>query len=227
MPTTVTKYINNNWTVPELASFSSEIMDFEPFITTDGKRLYFGSRRAINNIIPQRSKIWYLTKNNSIWTDLKLIEPPFDSLFVMYVSFSNDKNMFFTGIENGRQYIFESRYINGKYQKPERLSDSINIDGWIAHPYISPNEDYLIFDVKDSDSSKGSTDLFISFKGKDGKWRKAINMGDLINTEIGEMCASVSPDGKYLFFCRYTDMNNGDIYWVKSSIIDKLRADEQ
>ena len=33
--------------------------------------------------------------------------------------------------------------------------------------------------------------------------------------------ASISPDGKYLFFGR-----NGDIYWVRTKIIEELKPDE-
>ena len=35
----------------------------------------------------------------------------------------------------------------------------------------------------------------------------------VINTDQCEMCASVSPDGKYLFFHRGAE-DIGDIYWI-------------
>lgn len=218
----VTEFQNGKWSSPKLASFSNSIMDFEPFICPNGNQLYFGSSKRLS---PDKVsyKIWHLTKKGKEWTNLQPIDSPFDSLFVMYVSFSNKRNMYYTGKENGKQYIFESQFVDGKYKPPEKMSDSINIGGWIAHPYIAPNENYMIYDIKNREDSKGSTDLYISFKNRNGRWKKAINMGDAVNTEHGEMCASVSPDGKYLFFCRYTNKNDGDIYWVSTSIIDDLK----
>jgi Tol biopolymer transport system component len=38
-------------------------------------------------------------------------------------------------------------------------------------------------------------------------------LGPEINTDQCEMTASVSPDGKYLFFHRGGE-DNGDIYWI-------------
>jgi hypothetical protein len=37
------------------------------------------------------------------------------------------------------------------------------------------------------------------------------------------MCASLSPCGKYLIFSRFTD-GKSDLYWINTSIIDKLNA---
>jgi hypothetical protein len=58
----------------------------------------------------------------------------------------------------------------------------------------------------------------------DGSWTKAKNMGPIINATKTEFGASVSPDGKYLFFHRRIN-GNGDIYWVDAGIIDALKAD--
>ncbi|MCK5148631.1 hypothetical protein KAR48_17890 [bacterium] len=54
-----------------------------------------------------------------------------------------------------------SRYENGRYSLPEKLSNAINAP-FAAHPYIAPDESYLIFD------SNG--ELFVSFHYENGKW---------------------------------------------------------
>jgi Tol biopolymer transport system component len=49
-------------------------------------------------------------------------------------------------------------------------------------------------------------------------------MGGLINTATQETYPTVSPDGKYLFFTRYTNEKSSmDVYWVSAKIIDRLR----
>ena len=79
--------------------------------------------------------------------------------------------------------------------------------------------------IWDSDRAggHGATDLYISFRMPDGTWGLPVNMGDKINTASSEMFASVSPDSKTLFFCRYENFDKGDIYWVDAKLIESLR----
>lgn len=63
-----------------------------------------------------------------------------------------------------------------------------------------------------------NSDLFISYRKKDGSWTVAIKLGPQINTDKYEGIATVSPDGKCLFFNR-----DNDIYWVSAKFIDELR----
>jgi hypothetical protein len=85
-----------------------------------------------------------------------------------------------------------------------------------AHPFIAPDESYLIFDVAVSGYIR---DLFICMRKPDGTWTKAINLGSPVNTYEGsEMCPFVSRDGKYFFFCR-----GGTEFWVDASFIERFR----
>ena len=94
---------------------------------------------------------------------------------------------------------------------------------WTAHPFIAPDESYLIWDSERPDGF-GDSDLYISFKQSDGTWGKAINMGETINSDKWDAYATVTSDGKYLMFNRGISKGNIDIYWVDASIIDTLRA---
>ena len=75
----------------------------------------------------------------------------------------------------------------------------------------------------------GGSDLYISYRQDDGSWRKAINLGEKINTEAWDAAGYVTPDGKYFFFNRM--VNSGaegslpdvDIYWVDAQFIEALR----
>ena len=71
----------------------------------------------------------------------------------------------------------------------------------------------------------GGSDLYISFRQKDGSWGPAINMGDKVNSDNWDAYASVTPDGKYILFNRGIDEDNEnvDIYWVDAKIIETLR----
>ena len=89
-------------------------------------------------------------------------------------------------------------------------------------PFIAPDETYIIWDGQ-RDSAVRNAELYISFRQKDGSWGEAIKMGDTINTEASEFAASVTPDGKYLFFNRNMGPGNPDTFWVDAQIIETLR----
>ena len=74
----------------------------------------------------------------------------------------------------------------------------------------------IIFSSKRLSEDKGYYDLYLSFKKGDGSWGKAIHLGKNFGEGV-KMCASLSPDGKYIFY-----MLNMDIYWVSAEIIEKL-----
>ncbi len=85
-----------------------------------------------------------------------------------------------------------------------------------AHPYIAPDESYLIVDAQPD--GMGKSLLFISFKNENGDWSKAKRFDETINKTFTENIPYVSPEGKYFFFHR-----NNDIWWVSAKVIDTLR----
>lgn len=120
-----------------------------------------------------------------------------------------------------------STQTDGRRNEPQLMNDNINTGKWTAHPFIAPDESYLIWD-SEREEGFGSTDLYISFRAEDGSWGKAINMGAAVNSDKGEMLASVTPDGKFIVFNRKADTegDNWDIYWVDATIIEQLRINQ-
>ena len=133
----------------------------------------------------------------------------------MYVSVVDNGNIYFTG-EDG---IYLATYLDDDYSSPEKLSDNINKLQYAAHPFVAPDESYIIFDAQPQD---GNAELFISFRDNDKKWTKPVKFGSDFNTSQNELCAFVSRDDKYLFFSRMSP-GKGDIYWVDAKIIETLR----
>ncbi|NQZ79426.1 MAG: PD40 domain-containing protein [Colwellia sp.] len=130
---------------------------------------------------------------------------------------------------DGIGHMSYSRRINGKYETPIKMNKAINTGKYIAHPFIAPDESYLMWDAEKEGES--TPDIFISFRQKDGSWGTAINMGDKINTAAYDQRPRVTPDGKYLFFYK-GDKNFredgsiyflGNPYWVDAQIIETLR----
>ena len=118
-----------------------------------------------------------------------------------------------------------SRVVDGQRQKPVPMSKIFNTGQWTAHPFIAPDESYLIWD-SERDGGFGESDLYISFRQQDKSWGPAINMGDAVNSSYWDAYATVTPDGKYILFQRGRDEENKDvdIFWVDARIIEELRT---
>ena len=199
----VIQYKDNRWTesvVPPRAG--------EPFISPDGKILYLGNK--------------YRERTNSGWSEVKSLGPMFDNedLGIMRLSTSAKGTYVFDDYKS--DVIRISTVKDGKHEEPRLLGKEINSGKWTAHPFIAPDESYLIWD-SEKDSGYGDNDLYISFRQQDGSWGAAINLGDKINTEFAEAYGSVSPDGKYFFYHRGFGGDTGDIFWVDAQIIENLR----
>ena len=213
------KLTGGKWSAPKLAFFSADnVMDFEPHINPQGNRLYWGSTRPlINHNKSSGLRQWYSEKNANGWEKPIPLEEPFvDGPAIMYLTSSKNGNLYFTTGEKGDKpedwVIYNSINEKGQYRSIKRMGKEINFSGkYIAHPYISPDESYIIYDGE-GNSGYGDNDLYISFN-KNGNWTEAINLGPEVNTDQSEMCPSVSPDGKYLFFHRGV-VDKGDIYWI-------------
>ena len=167
----------------------------------------------------------YRTRNETGWSDVKSLGSPFDDLPIMRLTASSKGTYFFDEFKSDfTGDIRYSRLVDGKYEEPKLLNQNIN-GGKSFHPFIAPDESYLIFDGK-REGGYGGSDLYISYRQKDSSWGAPINLGDKINTEAWEAVASVTPDGKYLFFNRNMNpgnYNNVDIFWVDAQFIETIR----
>ena len=184
----------------------------QPFVSPDGKTLHLGHR--------------YMERmDNGEWSELKKLDAPFDSLPIMRLTASANGTYFFD--EFKRDFTGDIRYsriIDGKYEEPKLLNEKINT-GRSFHPFIAPDESYILFDSK-KEGGYGDSDIYISFRQQNDEWGDPINLGAAVNTEAWEASASVTPDGKYLFFNRNMGSNkyeNVDIFWVSTAIIERLK----
>jgi hypothetical protein len=172
----------------------------------------------------------YIEHTDSGWSKLKSLGPMFDrkDLGIMVLSVSANGTIVFDDYKSDYG-IRISRIKNGKREEPKLLGKEINSGKLVAHPFIAPDESYLIWDSEREDGY-GKSDIYISFRQQDGSWGSAINMGDKINSELVENGARLTPDGKYLLFGRSEEKVKEDgstywetkDYWVDAKIIKQL-----
>lgn len=171
----------------------------------------------------------YKDRHGDGWSERKSLGPMFDrkDWGIMRLTASSKGTYVFDDYKSG-DVIRISRLKDGKRQAPKKMGPVVNTGEWTAHPFIAPDESYLIWD-SERDGGYGDSDLYISFRQKDGSWGPAINMGDKVNSDKWDAYASVTSDGKYILFNRRIDDGsnndhmNVDIYWVDAKIIETLR----
>jgi len=235
---------NGIWTIPQIAPFSSEFMDGGVVFSPDNKRIYFISQRPLEGNMNEieSNKIWFVERVGNSLTKPQLWNVPLNK-YEVGTGFSISKNgnvytaLNLTGEEDADD-IYIMRLVNGSYQEPENIGVSINSDGWEGAACISSDESYLIF----NSIREGELGLYVSFHKENDSWSKPIRLAEDIN-KGGSLFAGISPDSKYLFFVghRVTDQTNppknwetdifqgpqvnwgGDVYWVSTKIIRKLK----
>jgi hypothetical protein len=103
--------------------------------------------------------------------------------------------------------LWVSSVVNGIYQKAVNLGTPINTTFRESNPYISPDEDYIVYFSSDT-TGVGDVDLFISFR-KNNQWSKPKPLAAPINTTLGEFCPFVHQKEMKIYFCRTVTNPNG------------------
>ena len=232
-----TRLENGAWSKPKIAPFSGKYRDGGPAFSPDGKRIYFYSRRPINEDSEKMhdNDIWYVERIRGGWSRPCNLGKPVNTAFVEATPcLAANGNLYFTSNRNqykdptGNNDLFMSELKNGSYVDPKGLGSAINTSyARDSYPYIAPDESYIIFsrDSRRFDLNgkivEGERKLMICFRNRQGVWKNPIEMGSRFKKA---RFPSVSPDGKYLFFTKYTEGNNEDFYWVDARIIDNLKS---
>ncbi len=210
------KLEDKQWTSFKKANFTQgkKAGEMEPNITADGKKVYFTAYNADFS----DTKIWYAERYKNGWGQAQKLASPINQDEVMTSTLANNGDLFYTNLS--REFkTYYSPNVNGKY--PKTLKADIEFG---AHAFISPTQDYLIVDSRNKeDENRTDADLYVYFKKKDGTWTKPIPFDSEVNSSFDETVATLSPDGKYLFFSRRTKGEELDLYWVSSDVIEKLR----
>ena len=210
-------YENGRWQEPKEVRFHEEGRYGEIHLTPDGKYLLANqiTAGAAGNL---ESTIVRFVRESGIWTNPVTVGPG------MRATSTEKGDIYVTVVldyKTSLGAIGRYRFFNGNYEKVQILKGDINLDNInSSHPFIAPDESYLIFGSKRGDDASGC--LYVAFKWKDDDWSRPVPLSKRLDPSknTNHWIAAVSPDGKYLFY------NAGsDIYWVSAKIIEDLRRE--
>jgi Tol biopolymer transport system component len=202
------RFANGKWHEPQVASFSGQYSDADEFITADGKRMFFISRRPVSSDISPNAAgkydVWSMDGiANGDWGKPKNLGARVNSEgSEFFPTLTKDGTLYFgSGRKGGKGGVdlYRSRLLSGEYQEPENLGDAINSTFDEYEPFIAPDESFLVFMAAARPDGLGGYDLYISYN-RNGQWTKARNLGAPINSAADELSPKITPDGKYFFW---------------------------
>jgi outer membrane protein OmpA-like peptidoglycan-associated protein len=124
----------------------------------------------------------------------------------------------FSGQGYGNYDIYKSVYTPTGWSEPENLGKNINTEFWESSPSLSPDNRVLFFS-SNRPGGYGGKDLYISYRGSDGKWSAAQNLGPDINTAGDELAPFIHPDNQTVYYTSdgLTGYGGSDLYLLRKN----------
>ena len=222
--------LKGQWTKPVPAPFSpGSYRDIDPFLTVDGKQLFFNSNRPPDGKgdALKTFDIFVMDRlPGGKWSDPRRVDAVSSPANEVFVSATRSGNLYFSSNREGgkgKNDIYVARKTGKGYDTPKLVND-INTADTEDNPLIAPDEGYLVF----AQHVNEHNDLFISYRHGD-RWSAGESLGSLVNTEDDEYAPAFSADHKLLYFTRTRFENQkrvkpGMIYSVRISDLKLKQA---
>ena len=223
---------DGNWQPPQPVPFAAAgAAEVDPFVTLDGKYLYFSSNRPKKAGAERGDfETWVVQRAGESWGKPKLLPAPANGPSTeVFVSLDRQGTLYFasdrhTGFNLG---IFSAKPDNGGFAAPELITFS-GQDLPASNPCIAPDGSFLVFSA-DLAGGKGETDLYVSFFDKE-QWGRPQNI-PLVNSRWAEFAPAIGPQEKYLYFTservapgnRVESRPPGDIYRIPLRVVTAMR----
>lgn len=223
-----TRLTSSGWSRPEVLALTAEADGDCPVMAPAGDLLLFNSRRPVRGVRGER--VWAATRREAGWSDARPMPGAINEDHLHWqVSIDREGVLYFGSARvggRGKDDIFmaptsPADLTAGSWSVP----GGINSPAHESTPFVSPDGRYLIFSRMQMGEGEGygGADLFVSYRGADGSWGAAQNLGSAVNSPRSECCPFVSRDGKFLFFLR-TDMDSKQVYWVSTQVLEELAS---
>lgn len=201
------------WSKGKKAIFNSDYSDHGMSFSANGNSLYFSSTRPVHEEgVPSTWHLWKSERVGESWGEAQYIDiPNLRKKLLSHPSIGNSGRLYFhaSNLDYSEMNLYYADKQDGKYQEAIQVEIPNMEDFDLCTPYISPDENYLIF-ARILDQ----LDLMITHKKPAGQWAEAHAFSKQINTK-GQGNPYISPDQKFLFYAAENDGAEGwSIKWA-------------
>ncbi len=202
--TLLSSSVNANVTISPLQGDSINLKDFRefsPVVAADEKTLFF-TRSAFNG---SQEDIYTSKKIKIGWSKPQPVKEINTS--------TNNESIKAVTADGSRLFIFSNGLLKTSektvagWSPPKPLSSNVNSANWQSDVSISANNQVLLFAARRMDNmgtpgseNEDNTDIYVSFKDKNGEWSYAENIGMDINTPYEDRAPFIHPDMRTLYF---------------------------
>lgn len=231
----VSHFDDGHWSTPQVASFSGQYSDIDPFISPDGQRLYFSSIRPVNGVTRGDIDIWMVQRTASGWSEpTRLGDEVNTTADELYPSASANGTLYFASgpimPTPGLHWdIYRAEWVDDGFAPRENLGAAVNTEpsasdahlqsAWDFNPEISVDGKTLVF--TSLRPGFGFGDLYVSHF-RNGAWTPAENLGPSVNTASDEFHPTLSRNRQELYFVRRIPLR-GNFYVISTKHIDALK----
>lgn len=227
-------------------SINSKFNDYHPFVSTDGKELFFTSTREHSKDAPLSDlggfyeKIYIAKWNSDLedWNKAKMISGSLNTnghlsnsslsadgnTMYLYKENPEVNSKLFSQLGNGDIYV---SFRNGEnnWSVPQAI-ENINTSAFKESGACVSSDGKKLFFISDRfgliyGKSLGERDIWMSEIQPDGSWGKPENLGPEINSKGDESTVFIHPNGTSLFFTSngHDDQNFGGYDIFKSDLV--------
>lgn len=200
--------------LPLPASINFKSKQYFPVLTADNSTIIFTARNDTDD-----ENIFISKFINGDWQPPVSISPEINSPYHEGTcSISADgKIMVFTSCDGretkGSCDLYISKKEGDAWSKPENMGININSNFWDSQPSLSSDGSKLYFS-SERPGGIGKKDIWMSELDDKAKWKKAVNLGKIINTPSDDVSPFIHANGQALFFASNgkEGMGKFDIY---------------
>ncbi len=191
------------------SEINSPAEDYGPTLGLNNDLLLFTSKRNQRKVQVNRTiyneDLYFSHRVDGYWEPaeaLKKINTPYNE---GSARLSKDgKKLYFSRCESPDSYgkcdIFLAELqADSTWGNVHNLGPNVNSTAWDSHPALSHGEDTLYF-ASDRIGGFGLSDLYFTYKLKDGTWAPSQNLGPTINTRQSEVSPFYHPIYNVLYF---------------------------
>ncbi|MCO5260457.1 MAG: OmpA family protein [Crocinitomicaceae bacterium] len=190
---------------------NTEYPEYSPFISFDGKSLYFTSRRPWEDNstdefrdpklyqYPEDIYVSYLSKGS--WTTPKKMDFCDPQVNEATIAVSVDEKRVYAYQDiTGNGDIYYSDFVKDQFQVMAPIeAQHVNTNYWETHIAVTPDGKNIYF-VSDRPGGYGGRDIYRIVKMPDGRWSDPQNLGPKINSEFDEESPFIAIDNKTMYF---------------------------